>query len=708
MLNSLRLLIIATPKNASTLVASLGLIASNVSVVASADEVEASAAARWDAIIVSADPPSLPTIAVLALLRHAGANAPVIVFGGADEPLEAARLAKAGADCCIPACRIDCLAGSLLSAVATHHRYEGYGEAEREALFRLVGAVRRSLELKDVFKAAVDGVRAFMGVDRALLYHFDGEYNGTVAAESVAMGWTHSRGLEINDTCFKASKAEQYLDNRIAAFEDVREAGLSPCHLELLERFEVKASLVVPILMDGKVWGLFILHQCSSTRRWRAGEMDLLYQFGAQLTIALHQAQLYQAAKAQLKQLECLTRLLEDRVAQRTDELQNALTAKSTFLANASHELRTPMNGIIGLTDLLFQTQLTEEQRGFASTLMLCSQQMLALINHILDYSKVEAGRMELDPAPFNVKALVASVAAIVGESAQRKGLDFAIQVDPHLPLSLYGDSVRITQILSNLASNAVKFTASGRVHIRVESLPDAPSHIRFCVEDTGIGIAPRDIGKLFTAFTQADASFNRRFGGTGLGLAISKQLVELMGGAITVESIPGEGSTFSFALPLSASEEAQPISIPSENSTTIEQPALQHLDAKLLVVEDNPVNQMVLLRHLKQLGFSSVDLAHDGLQAVAAADSTDYDLILMDCQMPDMDGFEASRIIRSRNMDKHLPIIAITALSNLDEYESHLAIDMNGFLQKPYTRGQLETMLQQFLTKAIPLKSCK
>jgi CheY-like chemotaxis protein len=310
-----------------------------------------------------------------------------------------------------------------------------------------------------------------------------------------------------------------------------------------------------------------------------------------------------------------------------------------------------------------------------------------------LDFSKAEAGRMHQDPEPFGVRALVTSVGAMLRESARIKGLDLTIEIDAEVPQILIGDSVKIVQILTNLASNAIKFTAVGQVRICVQPA-ESPGEVRFAVQDTGIGINPEDIGKLFTAFTQADASMTRRFGGTGLGLAISKQLVELMGGTICVESLPGQGSTFCFTLALPVSEELPipAIAIPDPC------PPIQYLDAKILVVEDNPVNQIVLVRHLKQIGYSNIDVANNGLQAVAAADGADYDLILMDCQMPEMDGFEATRILRSRHNDRLLPIIAITALSNLDERERCQAVGMNGFLQKPYTREQLDTMLQHFL----------
>jgi signal transduction histidine kinase/ActR/RegA family two-component response regulator len=452
-------------------------------------------------------------------------------------------------------------------------------------------------------------------------------------------------------------------------------------------RFAECTTIAIPqIDRHGKVIAIL---NASSVRNRSTSEEEKAWLMTAQ-TLFREIAQHRQTQE----ELAAINAERENQVAKRTKALFKADKAKSIFLANASHELRTPMNGIIGMTDLLCQSDLSIEQRELASTLMLCAHQMLALINNILDYSKAEAGRMEIDPAPFKVKSLCDSVAAMLNESARLKGLDFSINVDPDLSPILLGDSVRITQVLTNLASNAIKFTASGHVRVRVEKLSTTSSQVLFAVEDTGIGINPDDLGKLFTAFTQADASTTRRFGGTGLGLAISKQLVELMGGKIAVRSLPGEGSTFCFVLPLPASEEE----VINEITAPDDRPVLQRLDAKILVVEDNPVNQMVLLKHLKMLGYTSIDLANNGLQAVAAADGTEYDLILMDCQMPEMDGFEATRIIRTRNVDKQLPIIAITALSNLDERERCKAAGMNSFLQKPYIRDQLKTLLQHFL----------
>jgi signal transduction histidine kinase/CheY-like chemotaxis protein len=518
------------------------------------------------------------------------------------------------------------------------------------------------------------------------------------------------RILNCNDACEKLSGLpKNWMIGKTMAeigFPDASLEMLEPWRQMLLSVFESGRPHQKSFTFPGATEGHFIEHttlaipqinrhgttvailDVSIVRNWCAPDEEKAWKGTAEKLF--HEIASHRKTQQELKALNAE---LEERVAKRTEQLVIADKAKSTFLANASHELRTPMNGIIGMADLLCQTDLTTEQREFTNTLMLCAQQMLALINNILDYSKIEAGRMEQDPEPFGVRALVTSVEAMMRESARIKNIDFVVEIDSEVPQTLIGDSVKIVQILSNLVSNAIKFTVAGQVRIHVQHL-DPSGHVRFTVEDTGIGINPGDTGKIFTAFTQADASTTRRFGGTGLGLAISKQLVELMGGTISVESLPGVGSTFCFTLPLHPFEElsAPPTLPPKERSI------LQRFDAKILVVEDNPVNQIVLLRHLKQLGYTSVDVGNNGLQAVAAVDGTDYDMILMDCQMPEMDGFEATKIIRSRNIDKSIPIIAITALSNPDELERCRAVGMDGFLQKPYTREQLEATLQSFL----------
>ncbi|MBC7882850.1 MAG: response regulator [Anaerolineae bacterium] len=399
------------------------------------------------------------------------------------------------------------------------------------------------------------------------------------------------------------------------------------------------------------------------------------------------------------EQLSQLNQELEARVIERTKELsfaqkqaEAAARAKSTFLATASHELRTPMNGIIGMTSLLLDEDLTSEQQGMVEILDSCAQQMLDLVSNILDFSKAEAGKMTINPAPVAMNFLLSSVIAMLGESARAKGLSLLVDITPDLPPVLIADSARIIQVLTNLVSNAVKFTPHGHVRIHMHRLPGETDRVRFAVEDSGIGISASDIGRLFTAFTQVDDSTTRQYGGTGLGLAISKQLTELMGGTIGVESTKGEGSIFWFTLPLVVPDE-----LPVEEPEPKQELPSPHLDAWLLVVEDNIVNQKVLLKQLQYLGYKNIDVACNGLQALAACEGRKYNLVLMDCLMPEMDGFEATKVLRSR-IEKHLPIIAITALVLPGERERCLQVGMDDFLQKPYTRNQLLSLLIRWL----------
>jgi PAS domain S-box-containing protein len=399
------------------------------------------------------------------------------------------------------------------------------------------------------------------------------------------------------------------------------------------------------------------------------------------------------------EQLFELNQELEARVSERTRELsyaqqqaEEAAQTKSIFLATASHELRTPMNGVIGMTSLLLIEDLTSEQRGMVEILDTCAHQMLDLVSNILDFSKVEAGRMIINPAPIPVDFLLSSVVAMLAEAARIKGIALLVDIDPELPTVLVGDSARIIQVLTNLVSNAIKFTAHGHVRIHLHRLPGDIAQVRFAVEDSGIGIATPDLGRLFTAFTQVDGSTTRQYGGTGLGLAISKQLTELMGGSVGVESTQGEGSIFWFTLPLVVPD-VMPIEVP-EPKQILPSP---RLDAWILVVEDNIVNRKVLLKQLQHLGYTNIDVACNGLQALAACEGRTYDMVLMDCLMPEMDGFEATRILRSRTAD-HLPIIAITALVLPGERERCLKAGMDDFLQKPYTRDQLLGLLHRWL----------